>query len=168
MDGSKTLKNISTIISKYKYAIIILLVGIGLMLLPKRSDGNEATQSVTVAPQETTSIEIQLAHILSQVKGAGRVEVMLTVKEGEQTLYQTDTHATQSDASASNTNDTVIITDKNRGQSALVQQVYGPKYLGAIVLCSGANDPQVRLAIVDAVSKITGLGADRISVLELK
>lgn len=168
MDGSKILKNISTITSKYKYAIIILLIGISLMLLPKHGADDNPVQPLTAAKQESISIEAQLAYILSQVKGAGKVEVMLTVKEGEQTLYQMDTIVSQTDASASNTNDTVIITDDNRAQSALVRQVYGPKYQGAIILCAGANDPTVRLAIVDAVSKITGLGADKISVLELK
>lgn len=168
MDGSKILKNISTITSKYKYAIIILLIGISLMLLPKHGADDNPVQPLTVAQQESISIEAQLAYILSQVKGAGKVEVMLTVKEGEQTIYQMDTIVSKTDASASNTNDTVIITDDNRAQSALVRQVYGPKYQGAIILCAGANDPSVRLAIVDAVSKITGLGADKISVLELK
>ena len=168
MDGSKILKNISAIASKYKYAIIILLVGMGLMLLPRHGENDNAVQPLKVAQQESISIEARLAYILSQVKGAGKVEVMLTVKEGEQTLYQMDTNVSQTDASASNTNDTVIITDNDRSQSALVRQVYGPKYQGAIILCAGANDPSVRLAIVDAVSKITGLGADKISVLELK
>ena len=93
---------------------------------------------------------------------------MLTIKEGEQILYQTDTNSSQTGDSASSTSKTVIISDKNRTQSALICQVYSPKYQGAIILCTGANDSSVKLAIVDAVSKITGLGADKISVLELK
>lgn len=168
MDASKVLKNISTLALKYKYAIAVLLLGVGLMLLPKRSENNTQQQTQEQLPIETVSVEAQLAEILSQVKGAGRVEVMLTIKEGAQTLYQTDTNHSQSDASASTTSDTVIISDGNRTQGALIRQVYGPKYQGAIILCAGANDPSVRLAIVDAVSKITGLGADKISVLELK
>lgn len=167
MDTSKILKKISILISKYKYPLAILLLGVGLMLLPKKE---EKSKEQTQAPpqQEEISMEQQLSDILSQVKGAGRVEVMLTIKEGEEILYQIDTNTSQGDSSASASYDTVIISDKNRSQSALVRQVYGPKYQGAIILCSGANDPTVRLAIVDAVSKITGLGADKISILELK
>lgn len=167
MDTSTILKKISTLISKYKYPLAILLLGVGLMLLPKKE---EKSKEQTQAPpqQEEISMEQQLSDILSQVKGAGRVEVMLTIKEGEEILYQIDTNTSQGDSSASASYDTVIISDKNRSQSALVRQVYGPKYQGAIILCSGANDPTVRLAIVDAVSKITGLGADKISILELK
>jgi stage III sporulation protein AG len=40
--------------------------------------------------------------------------------------------------------------------------------MGAIVLCQGADVPSVRLAIVDAVSKVTGLVANQISVLKMK
>lgn len=168
MDVSKILKNISTLASKYKYAIAILLLGVGLMLLPKRKENEQNIQTPVQTQMEQISVESQLASILSQVKGAGKVEVMLTIKEGEQTLYQTNANTSQGDSSASASYETVIIADKNRSQSALVRQVYGPKYQGAIILCTGANDPTVRLAIVDAVSKITGLGADKISVLELK
>ncbi len=168
MDVGKILKIISTHITRYKYAIAILLLGVGLMLLPKRNEKQQNPQTQKLLQTEPISVEAQLASILSQVKGAGRVEVMLTIKEGEQTVYQTDTKTSQADSSESTASDTVIISDKNRTQSALIRQVYGPKYQGAIILCSGANDPTVRLAIVDAVSKITGLGADKISVLELK
>ena len=42
------------------------------------------------------------------------------------------------------------------------------QYLGVIVVCEGADSPAVRLAIVEAVSDVTGLGADRISVLKMK
>jgi hypothetical protein len=41
-------------------------------------------------------------------------------------------------------------------------------YQGAVVLCQGAADAAVRLAVVEAVSKATGLGADKICVLKMK
>lgn len=35
------------------------------------------------------------------------------------------------------------------------------------MVCQGADNAAVRLAIVEAVSKVTGLGANRISVLKM-
>ena len=122
----------------------------------------EATEAFQVSTEE------KLAEILSSIKGAGNVKVMLTIQAGEEYFYQADTNATQSDATSSTATDTVILTDKNRTQSPLIRQILGPKYQGAIILCTGANDPSVKLSIIDAVSKITGLGSDKISVLELK
>ena len=49
-----------------------------------------------------------------------------------------------------------------------MRQVNPPTYLGAIIICEGADDANIRLAVVDAVSKVTGLGANRISVLKMK
>ena len=60
------------------------------------------------------------------------------------------------------------MTDGQRGQTGLVRQVLPATYRGAVVVCQGADDPRIRLAIVEAVSMATGLGADRISVLKMK
>ena len=38
---------------------------------------------------------------------------------------------------------------------------------GVVVLCRGAQDPQVRLDIVRAVSSYTGFGSDKIAVLKM-
>ena len=49
-----------------------------------------------------------------------------------------------------------------------MQQKLSPVYQGAIILCQGADSPSVRLAITQAVSKVTGLPTDRIAVLKMK
>ena len=147
--------------AKYKYLALILLVGIGLMLIPSRSGSEETPAQTPQHTVEATDIADQLEGILSNIKGAGRVQVMLTVKSGEQTIYQTDTPATDRQ-------DTVIITDDNRAQNGLVQQVISPTYRGAIVLCQGADSASVCLAIKEAVSKVTGLDTSQISVLKMK
>ena len=40
-------------------------------------------------------------------------------------------------------------------------------YSGAVIICAGADDPAVRLRIVDAVSAFTGLGSNKIVVEKL-
>ena len=94
----------------------------------------------------------------------GSVQVLLTEEAGRQTLYQTDT---QSDTDR-HTEDTVLVEDASRNETGLVRQTLEPQYRGAVVLCQGADQPSVRLAIVEAVRCVTGLGADRISVLNMK
>lgn len=168
MDIGIALKKFGAQLKKYKYPLIVLAAGILLMAMPT---ANKKT-AINKEPEPTAVSEItteeKLAQILSNIKGAGNVKVMLTVKEGEEYFYQADTNAAQSEATSSTASDTVILTDGNRAQTALIRQILGPKYQGAIILCAGANDPSVKLSIIDAVSKITGLGSDKISVLELK
>ena len=93
---------------------------------------------------------------------------MLTESSGEEIIYQTDGDSSQTDSSFSNREDTVTITDSQRNEQGLVRQQNPPKYMGAIVVCQGGDKPSVRLAIIDAISKVTGLGADKISVLKMK
>ena len=151
---------------KYRYVLLILLVGIVLMCLP----GGEEPEQERVSPEQTDGMsappdpEERLRQILSQIEGAGKVEVLLTPLAGEETVYQTD-----EDLSANGDRmETVIITDAQRSQQGLVKQVNPPVYLGAVVVCQGADRATVRLAIVEAVANATGLGADKISGLKMK
>lgn len=162
MDLSKLRSKMTGLIGKYKYVFVVLLVGIGLMLIPEHKEGTPATVTTTqiAFPDQTEA----LTRILSQIQGAGKVQVLLTLSSGEQTVYQSDK---TEDASGRSNSETVLITDSDRNQQGLVQKILAPEYRGAIVLCQGAGDSSVRLAIVEAVSDATGLSTDRISVLRL-
>ena len=110
----------------------------------------------------------RLADILSQIDGAGSVNVLLTVRAGEETLYHTDSDTVVSDSTTSTKTTIVTVTTSDKDETGLVRQINPPQYLGAIIVCQGGDSPSVRLAITDAVSKVTGLSSDRISVLKMK
>lgn len=167
MDIGTLTKNIPKWFHKYRYPIVILLVGLVLFTLPGREE-TPAQQVTQTASTPSVDVTQSLTQILGQIQGVGKVRVMLTVAEGEKTLYQADEDITAGETSSATRQDTVIITDANRTQQALVLQVLPPKYLGAVIVCQGADNPAVKWAIVEAVSKATGLGADRISVLKMK
>lgn len=159
-------RQLSKWLERYKYLVLVVIIGVVLMLIPGQSSSSvEQAQKGTSEVAEAPDISQQLADILAQVKGAGRVEVMLTLASGEQTIYQTDDTLADS---GTGRQDTVIITDQSRGQSGLIQQINAAKYRGAIVVCQGADSAAVRLALIDAVSKVTGLDSSRISVLKMK
>jgi stage III sporulation protein AG len=118
--------------------------------------------------QEECSMEDRLQEILSCIQSAGKVKVMLSISQSEKTIYQTDSTYSQSDDHADSRTQTILISDNQRNETGLVHQKHSPVYQGAIVLAEGADLASVKLAIVDAVSDITGLGADKISVLKMK
>lgn len=157
---------ITGFVSKYRYVILVLVIGIALMLIPFGSKKSETAVTPAISNEEP-DITDQLTKILSQIDGAGKVSVMLTVKTGQSSVYQNDEDITSGE-SGSIRQDTVIITDENRVQSGLVQHVLAPEYRGAIVVCEGADKPEVRLHIIEAVARVTGLGTDKISVLKMK
>lgn len=154
---------------KYKYVFIVILAGVLLMLLPERkTDSSGDLRQENEQPIVSQSVEQRLTQVLSRVDGAGQVAVMITTAAGEEVIYQTDTDTTVGENTNTIQSDTVTVTDTQRDQTGLVRQVNPPIYQGAIIVCEGADSPSVRFAIVEAVSKITGLGADRISVMKMK
>ena len=157
------------LLKKYRYIALMLGVGVFLLLLPTGGSGAPQPQSTAdTTAREEFSMEEQLEQILCQIQGAGKVRVMLSVRTGAETLYQTDGDVSYSDSGSSEQTKLVTVTDGQRNETGLVRQVNPPSYLGAVVVCQGGDDPRVQLDIVNAVSRITGLGADRISVLKMK
>lgn len=154
-------------LKKYRYPILVLAIGLVLMVLPSHKQQNEqpaaeVTQTQTVNPSE------QLSSILSRVQGVGKVEVLLMVKVGQTTIYQTDEDIITSETGSTVRKETVLVTGSDRTQQPLITSTLSPEYWGAVIVCQGADNVQVRLAVVEAVSKATGLGADKITVLKMK
>ena len=153
-----TMKKITDFVNKYKFPALILLLGLFLILLPTSAPKEEPQ---TPEQEELKpDLSAQQEQILSRIQGVGDVKVLLTVYQGEVTVYQVDVSGDHKD--------TVIITDANRNQVGLIQQINPPQYLGAVIVCQGGDSAAVRLDIVEAVSDVTGLSADRITVLKMK
>ncbi len=162
MEWMTAKQNALNFLKKYRYIGAAVLVGILLLIQPGDTEPLPETQPEILETQP--GLETSLGNLLSQVSGAGRVEVLLTQLRGEETLYQTDQDLTDSDTRQ----DTVLITDRDRNETGLVRQINPPIYQGALVVCQGADSPSVRLAIVEAVMSVTGLTSDRITVLKMK
>lgn len=169
MDIKVLPKKIYALFKKYRYALLVVAIGLVLMAIPgtqENAEGKEADDTQTLQPEPL--LEERLSVILSQVSGAGQVRVILTVAEGEEIVYQTNDDTSNTNDSGNVSVDTVTVTDAQRNQNGLVRQVNPAIYQGAVIVCQGADNPSVRLALVDAVSKLTGLGANCISVLKMK
>lgn len=166
MDRIEFQKKLSAIFEKYKYVLLIVILGLVLMLWPSKKESNPVIQT-TSPPSQQISISEELCTILGQIRGVGRVRVMITEQSGSETHYQTDESATQNTDSIANDSRTVLISSGG-AETGLIKSVTAPVYQGAIVVCQGADDPAVRLAVSQAVSSVTGIRTDRISVLKMK
>lgn len=174
MDIRPLQEKVKSFLKKYRYVALVFAIGLILMAIPLRSQKKEPVQtdpktetSVTEVKSET-GVEQKLEKILSRINGAGEVHVLLTAMSGEETVYQENADIQKQSDSSSSRTETVLITDTQHAQDGLIRQVNPPQYRGAIVVCRGADDPSVKLAIVDAVSKVTDLPTNCISVLKSK
>lgn len=168
MELGKLKKAISEFISKYRYVILVLVIGLVLMIVPTTSAKNREPPAPDAKNSTEDCFENKLAEILSHITGAGEVKVLLTVAAGEEMRYQTNDRIDNGETASNINYDTVTVTDADRNQNGLVRQVIPATYKGVIIVCQGADDPVVRLSIIDAVSKLTGLGSNKISVLKMK
>lgn len=162
MDWIDSKTQITEYIRKYRFAALILLLGLILMLV---SQSEEPKQEIPLTVKsETDTLQDALSEMLSKVTGAGNVKVLLSRAAGEEILYQTDVDISGEDVRKQ----VVIIQNSEREETGLIRQINPPIYQGAIILCQGADSAQVRLSMIRAVMSATGLTSDRITVLKMK
>ena len=152
---------------KYRLVALILLLGLVLMLLPTGNDKEETTgQTQTAEMFSLEDTERRMEEILSRINGAGKLQVMLTLKSGARLYLAEDTEEAAEEGSVERKKETVTV---NRGSGyedvVVTQQIY-PAYQGAVVVCQGGDKAAVRLAITEAVAALTGLSSDKISVVK--
>lgn len=164
-------------LKKYKYAVLILLLGIALLLLPsgkKETKTQIAEVPQTAADDDTyaAQTEQKLTLLLSKIEGAGKVEVMLTLRTGSRTRYLTDTQNSEetSDSGTQRTSEqkTVILSEGSAYDRAAVSAVDYPLFQGALIISEGADSASVKLALTQAVAALTGLSSDQITVVKMK
>ena len=144
-------KRLKTKLNKYKLFVIMGAVGIVLMLIPVGTE-KENMEHISYYSEQTDTFEFSLSayeenieHILSAVKGVGKVKVMLYLKSGAETVYISD-----------------------GGYSSNVSKTLYPAFGGAVIVCEGGGSASVSLDITEAVASLTGLTSDKITVLRMK
>ncbi len=149
---------------RYQYVLLVMAVGAVLLLLPtggRDSPGEEPPEQTEGASFDLEAFEKKLAQTLSQIEGAGETKVVLTLDGGSRQVLARNQDR-DGDGGSSNT---VVTVGKGSGQQEVVPlQTIAPQFRGALIVCPGGGSAQVRLKIIEAVSALTGLGSDRISV----
>ena len=167
MKAALTKLNISEMWKKYKFVVLILLAGILLMLLP--TGGNEQGGKTEEGSRETFSLEEterKMEEVLGKIQGTGKLQVMLTLKSGSRLQLAEDTDSEDGDGERSSRRETVTINRGSGYQDIVVTQQFYPDYQGAVVVCQGADQATVRLAVTEAVAVLTGLSSDKITVVK--
>ena len=109
--------------------------------------------------------ERKLERALSLVEGAGETQVVLTLDGGSRQVLARNQ---DKDGNGGGSN-TVVTVGKGSGQQEVVPlQTVAPQFRGALIVCPGGGDAATRLRLIEAVSALTGLGSDRISVCASK
>lgn len=159
------------LLRKYRIPLLVFLLGVVLALVPGRTKKAEAQQLTTETVDtvfDLSAVQKQMEALLSAIDGAGRVRLMLTLSSGERVVYQTDSRTVTASGSTTQETETVFRQSGGSEKEPAVQSVVYPQYQGALVICDGAERASVRLAVIQAVSSLTGLGSNKIAVVKMK
>jgi stage III sporulation protein AG len=165
-------KKLRSALGKYKYVLLVMLVGVVFLTLPVLGSEESATKT-TAAGGETTTFNLEemegkMADALSKIDGAGKVTVVLTVKTGARQVLAEDGESSQKGEDTEQSTNTVVVSKGSGYQEVVAVQEIFPKFQGALVVCDGGGNPAVKLKLVEAVAALTGLGSDKISICKGK
>lgn len=163
-------------LKKYKFVLLVLLLGVVLILLPTGKDA-KTEQPQAGGPEgaafSLAEEEARIAEALSKIDGAGKVKVVLTLKTGVEQVLAYDTEEKEKrdpvgeDAELSKNASAVIISQGSSVQKPVTLKYIYPEYQGALVVSQGAGNAEVRLQLNRAVSALTGLGSDKITITKM-
>ena len=147
---------------------LVLGVAIGLGLLIWGSIGGDETEEepqtawmqTTPDPEKyASSIEEQVVRICSRVKGAGRVEAVVTLNGGYRAVYATDSQTTSSGYKSS-----TVLTGSGSAEEAIPIGYENPEIAGIGIVCEGAENGTVRQQILSLVSAAFDVSTHKIYI----
>ena len=174
MDPKNRKKNIENL-AVFLVAIVIIIMAGGYIF--KEDEAVQSNSEKGVSDFfDVETFEKKLATILSKIKGAGNVDVMISYQAGIETVPLLDTKdrstVTQETANDSsrvteqNDVETSIIfnQEKNGNKNPYISKTIMPKVEGVIVTCDGGGDVTVKADIISAVQAVTGANVNKIQV----
>ena len=160
-------EKIKKFLKEYKLVLFLIAVGIVLLAIPQKEHTQEDMYTRAYERVEedfsVVHLEEKLSAILSRVEGAGEVSVMLTVQNSTERTYAADRDMSEQEGERELREKTVIISTEDGESPVLIGQTC-PTFQGALLVCEGGDDPAVRLRLTQAMTALTGLNSNRITV----
>ncbi len=182
------LKNFTTLLPKLfgnkKTLTIVTVIGLAGIILIGSSDWLFSSKSEPVkSDTENLSVhwyintlEKKTAEMLVSIDGAGKSKIMITAEASAANQYAVNETISDDVQNDQNENrqktevqtEIVMIEGDNGGNQALVAQVIEPQIRGVLVLCEGADNPEIKEKVTQAVKTVLGVSSNKICVIKLK
>jgi stage III sporulation protein AG len=166
-----------------KLIIYLIILGVIFMIIPGIFKAKSKKNDQISSNQEfINKIQNDLSNMVSNVAGAGKSKVLITLDEGEETIYATENkqniQTVTDEGSYSNQllkrkiddNEKKYITtrDSNGNETPLIVKKIEPKIRGAVVLCQGASNKDVRENIIKLISIALDISTNKICVAKFR
>ncbi len=196
MDIIKKIKDIITGQSKRKLienTAIVIIIGIiiiiagGSIFGGKKAENRQSGQAASDAPKpeteytSATDAEKKLKYLLSQVKGAGRVDVMITYSTSSEEVAAYDTKNNRSSTEEKDNQGGTRVVSEEEVESTIAYEENGdgkkepvilkklePEIRGVLVVAEGADSIAVRERLTSAVTVALDVPVHRVQVVQRK
>lgn len=175
----KGLERIRALPDKKKLETLAVFAAVALLVLlvwptlfgSSQEKNTQSTSTNNQAAFDAQREEDDLVRVLSSIRGAGDVQVMITY-ESEPVLepaYESSysTSNTQED-SRTTSNETETKRPSSSQSDGLVLTQKRPEVRGVVVIAQGASDIQVKMELAQAVQTALGVSASKVDVFEMK
>ncbi len=161
-------------IKKVKHIEIYIAVGLALLVAiiyfscigGKSKPNNSTTKIDNVNANFSTSgeyidyLENKLENVITKVKGAGDVEVIVTLEKGFEYVYVTEEETRTTSNGTTITTTSVVMVN---GQPVIKEEIY-PVVGGIAVIASGADNLSVKMNILSIIQTVIEIDNSKINI----
>ncbi len=190
------IKDIKLDADKKEKIVIFFLLGVFFLLIATpvsdltgnrkkqkstKTDTNQQTQQKKIQEKDAyiTALENKLEQTIEGMEGAGKVDVMITLKDnGEKILDKNQPYESEEETNTEenkeskknriqNNQETVLVETEGNTEPIIVRELY-PDIEGVVVVCEGGDNSALTVKIKEAVQALFSIDAHKIVVCKSK
>lgn len=143
--------------------IIALVVVVVVILLCGFVKSDETTAETDEVIVYVDRLESRLSELLSEVEGAGKVKVAISVASGRELVLAMKKNETVTDGVTKKEETPITVN----GKTVTVKELY-PEITGVLIVAEGAKNLSVLTKIQQAASSLLNIDINRIEILTMK
>lgn len=169
-------------LKKKEGLLIVILVGLILLVISiptkqekesiRNNTGSNITeQGITSGEDYCEYLERRLEEMLSSIKGIGKVQVMITLKDlGESVVEKDDTEqeSINNDESTFSKSEETVYEKTGNETYPYVINTLQPQIQGVLVIAQGVESPVMQQLIMEGVMALFGIESHKISIINME
>ncbi len=158
MSDNSALEKIKTKVKSGKVIeiLIVLVLAAVVFFIIFTSFGNEEKTASADSAAYAENLENKLSSILSQISGAGKVDVFITAESEGEKVIATETIVDE--------DGTVTTTPVFSGGDIVILEEKNPEITGVLIVADGADDLSVRFNLLEATASVLNINQSIIKV----
>ena len=158
--------------------VALLAMGIMLIVLGNILFGNKETlptkkvvdeQNISEEQiSENNGLEDRLAFVFASIEGAGKVEVMVTLKAGNEIIIAEEEKIKDAKGEVSTEKSAVILSQSGGNEKPLVLKEKYPEVEGIIIVAEGGDDIFVKESLTKGAQALLDVPAHKVEVFKMK